>query len=154
MAVSSQQHLRIYLNDHLAIVVTEQELAKRVRRENRQTALSAFMDQYLEQLEQQRDLIEQLLSRAGGRESRTKRMAGWLAEKFGRLKFNGSLLHYSDLSRVLELEGLELAAHSRMALWRTVAELPSHRMEMLMEQTSGQLEQLAQHLAEARHCLR
>lgn len=154
MAISSQQHYRIYLNDHLALVVAEVELAKRVRRENRQTPLSAFMDDYLEELVDQQQSIEQLLSREGGRESRTKRMAGWLAEKLGRLKFNGSFLHYSDLSRVLELEGLELAAHSRLALWRAVAEQPEGCPAKFGEQTTRRLQQLATHLAEARACLR
>ena len=35
-------------------------------------------------------------------------VAGWVAEKAGRLKLNGSLLTYSPLSRLVELEGLSL----------------------------------------------
>lgn len=44
-------------------------------------------------------------------------MGTWLLEKVGRLKFNDSLVRYSDLSRLLELETLAALAQERIALW-------------------------------------
>jgi hypothetical protein len=49
-----------------------------------------------------------------------KLAAAWLAEKVGRLKLNGQLLQYSDLSRLLELEGLGVGIHGKMDLWRAL----------------------------------
>jgi hypothetical protein len=49
-----------------------------------------------------------------------KLAAAWLAEKVGRLKLTGQLLQYSDLSRLLELEGLGLGIHGKLDLWRSL----------------------------------
>ncbi len=48
---------------------------------------------------------------------------GWLAEKLGRLKMNGQVLGYSDLSRLEELEGLCLGVEGKLSGWRTLATL-------------------------------
>ena len=50
-----------------------------------------------------------------------KDAAGWTAEKFGRLKPNNSLLSYSPLSRVIELEGLVIGVTGKLALWEVAA---------------------------------
>ncbi len=52
-----------------------------------------------------------------------KVIVGWSAEKLGRLKFNGRLLGYSPLSKIVELEALSLGVHGKLALWRTLEEL-------------------------------
>jgi hypothetical protein len=58
---------------------------------------------------------------------RLKVVAGWGAEKVGRLKLNGRLLGYSPLSRVVELEGLALGVSGKLALWRALEEItPGH----------------------------
>ncbi len=46
-----------------------------------------------------------------------KQGIAWFAEKAGRLKLNGSLLTYSELSRLVELETLAAAAQERVAFW-------------------------------------
>ncbi|MDQ3619342.1 MAG: hypothetical protein M3391_04345, partial [Actinomycetota bacterium] len=51
-----------------------------------------------------------------------KDSGAWLAEKLGRLKLNGSLTGYSDLSRVVELEGLTVGITGKLALWRSLKE--------------------------------
>ena len=40
-----------------------------------------------------------------------------MAEKLGRFKLNGTVLTYSSLSRVLELETLAAGAVERIAVW-------------------------------------
>jgi hypothetical protein len=54
---------------------------------------------------------------------RLKVIAGWGAEKVGRLKLNGRLLGYSPLSRLVELEALALGVHGKLALWRSLQQL-------------------------------
>jgi hypothetical protein len=51
--------------------------------------------------------------------------AVWVAEKVGRLKLNGQLRGYSDLSRLVELEGLCVGVEGKKSMWtalRGVAE--------------------------------
>ena len=52
--------------------------------------------------------------------SKLKDAAGWTAEKLGRLKPNDSLLSYSPLSRVVELEGLLIGVTGKRALWESL----------------------------------
>ncbi|MFG0296409.1 MAG: hypothetical protein ACF8PG_10915 [Maioricimonas sp. JB045] len=114
--------LRIYLNDHLALITGEGELARRCRNSNQGTALGEFLDQLQADLETQRAALSDVIRRAGGREDLVKQGAAWLAEKLGRFKLNDSLLSYSDLSRLVELETLSTAAHERVMLWETLSE--------------------------------
>ena len=61
-----------------------------------------------------------IILRIGGKEgieSKAKQSAAWLAEKLGRFKLNDSLLSYSELSRVVELETLAAAAQERISFW-------------------------------------
>ncbi len=59
---------------------------------------------------------------------RIKLVAGWGAEKLGRLKLNGRLLGYSPLSRLVEFELLELGVHGKLALWRSLGQLKLERL--------------------------
>src|ERR671930_2157738 len=51
---------------------------------------------------------------------RLKVLAGWGAERAGRLKLNGRLLGYSPLSRLEEIEALALGVEGKLALWRAL----------------------------------
>ena len=46
-----------------------------------------------------------------------KDTGAWVAEKLGRLKLNDTLVTYSLLSRVIELESLTAGAYARVMLW-------------------------------------
>jgi hypothetical protein len=54
---------------------------------------------------------------------RIKDLGAWTFEKLGRLKPNNSLLSYSPLSRVVELEGLALGVTGKLALWRALRQV-------------------------------
>ena len=49
--------------------------------------------------------------------------AGWTGEKLGRLKPNAQLRGYSPLSPLVELEGLLMGIHGKLAMWRALAEV-------------------------------
>jgi hypothetical protein len=49
--------------------------------------------------------------------------AGWIGEKLGRLKPNAQLRGYSPLSPLVELEGLLMGIHGKLAMWRALAEV-------------------------------
>jgi hypothetical protein len=112
--------LHVYLNDHLAGSEAGSELALRCRENNRGTPLAEFLDDLLKQIEEDRLALEAIMDVLGAPRNPAKLAAAWLAEKVGRLKLNGQLLQYSDLSRLLELEGLGLGIHGKMDLWRAL----------------------------------
>ncbi len=116
----NEKRLRIYVEDHLAMMVAEVELTGRCMRNNRKTPLCEFLQQLENEVKAQQSIASDIIHRIGGKdtiESRLKQGAAWFAEKLGRLKLNDSLLTYSDLSRVVELETLSAAAQERVALW-------------------------------------
>ncbi len=112
--------LRIYLNDHLAMTTVGRELAKRCLSNNETTSLGKFLQDLLTEIEEDISTLEQVMRGLHFRIDPLKRAAAWTAEKAGRLKLNGRLRGYSDLSRLLELEGLYILLESKITLWRTL----------------------------------
>jgi len=115
--------LNIYLEDHLALMAGETELAARCRSSNSNTPLGEFLQQLEQDVNDQKTLLKEVKQRVGGQESiegMLKQGAAWFAEKLGRLKLNDTLVTYSKLSRVVELETLETAAHERIAMWENL----------------------------------
>lgn len=114
------KRLRIYLDDHLALIAAEVELIARCRGRNRGTPLGDFLQRLESEVRSQKSLAEDLNLQIGGKwnlEGQLKQSAAWFLEKVGRLKLNDSLLSYSPLSRVVELEMLSIAAQERSFLW-------------------------------------
>ena len=116
----NDRRLRIYLDDHQALMVAEVALIGRCWWNNRSTPLGECLQKLENEVKAQQSIVNDLIHRIGGKinvKSRFKQGAGWLAEKVGRLKLNDSLLTYSPLSRVVELETLAAAAQERLSLW-------------------------------------
>jgi hypothetical protein len=112
--------LRIYLNDHAAGALAAVELARRCRASNERTPLGMYLASLIEEIEADRSVLHDVMDRVGARRDRAKLAIGWLAEKVGRLKPNGRIFGYSDLSRLEELEGLCLGVEGKAALWRSL----------------------------------
>jgi hypothetical protein len=115
--------LAIYLNDHLAGATAGRELARRSASSNAGTDYGPFLEDLAVEIDEDRDSLLELMRALGVGVDRLKVIAGWTAEKAGRLKLNGRLLGYSPLSRVVELEGLTLGVHGKLCMWRALAEL-------------------------------
>jgi hypothetical protein len=112
--------LSIYLNDHLAGATVGVELAKRSAKANEGTDYGPELADIAAEIEADRDALKTMLDELDIGEDKLKTSAGWLAEKFGRLKLNGSLLSYNPLSRLIELEGLFLGVNGKRAMWLNV----------------------------------
>lgn len=113
--------LAIYLGDHFAGATAGVELARRARSSNRESeAFGEPLARICEEIEADRETLRQLMERLGVDPGRLKPAAGWLAEKLGRLKPNGQLHGYAPLSRVVELEGLNIGIAGKTCLWRTM----------------------------------
>ena len=112
--------LGIYINDHLAGHVAGLELARRTASSNEGTDLGHFLKGFVDDLEQEKQVIEQALESVDSDPARIKMMAAWIAEKAGRLKLNGQVTGYSPLSRVLEVEAMGNGVASKIDLWKTL----------------------------------
>ncbi len=144
--------LRIYLNDHRAVSTVGVELTKRCLSSNKETPLGSFLQTLLGEIESDRATLDAVLTNLGMPKDRIKAAAAWTAEKVGRLKSNGRIRGYSDLSRVLELESLYIMAEGKILLWRNlslVAEtdrrLASFDFQGLAERSRSQMAQLDEH---------
>lgn len=121
--MTRQKLLNIYLADHLAGAAVGQELAKRCLSNNSGTELGTYLTSFLDELEEDRSTLERVIDTVGGQPDRLKLGAAWLSEKAGRLKLNGQLRGYSDLSRVVELEGLCIGVEGKAAMWASLREV-------------------------------
>ena len=152
----NRKHLGIYLNDHLAGAAAGGALARRCLANNRGTALGAFLEGLVTEIEEDRRSLETMMERLDVARSPWKGPAARLAEKAGGLKLNGKLLGYSDLSRVEELEGLLLGVTGKLTLWRTLeriagreAKLERAELSVLAERAERQVKTLEGHHQDA-----
>ena len=134
------KYLPIYLNDHYAGSTLGVELAKRAAKNSADNAeFGPPLATLATEIDEDRDSLKRIMDRLDVSEDRIKASIFWLGEKVGRLKPNGELLHFSPLSRVVELEGLITGVGGKLSLWRTLLEL-AEREDRLDE---GELEVLA-----------
>ena len=115
--------LRIYLNDHLAISRATFELAKRCLSNNKGTELGNYLETLVAEVASDRSALERAMDLLAIPPARLKGAAAWAAEKAGRLKMNGRISGYSDLSRLLELEALHVGIEWKLVLWRNLKAL-------------------------------
>jgi hypothetical protein len=113
--------LRIYLNDHLTVDTGIVQLAKRAVGSNAGTAFHAPLVGLLEEISDDRAALLAVMAHLGVPVDRLKTTAAVVGERFGRFKLNGRLTGYSPLSRVVELEGLQMATVWKLRLWQALA---------------------------------
>jgi hypothetical protein len=148
--------LAIYFNDHLAGATAGVELARRLRASNEgDDSFGPELAEICAEIEADRETLVAIMDRLDVGPSRLKPLAAVLAERLGRLKLNGRLWGYSPLSRLDELELLQLGVTGKRRLWRALehthsGDLPDFELGALAERATGQLRRLeALHLKAA-----
>jgi hypothetical protein len=148
--------LGIYLNDHVMGSVGGIELARRCLRSNRGTQLGSFLAILLDEILEDRRTLENVMARLDVPVDRRKIVAASVGERLARLKLNGQLFGYSDLSRVIELEALCAGVAIKGRLWRSLQQIEDadRRLDdidfvQLAERASTQLEGLERHRLQA-----
>jgi hypothetical protein len=146
--------LATYLNDHLALSTVELELVGRARGSNDGSELGDFLARLAAELEADRKALEDVMEAVGAGKDRLKLGGAWAGEKVGRLKLNGRWRGYSPLSRVVELEGLQMVGASKASLWRMLRELLDPRLspfdfDALIVRAERQHDELEQRRLEA-----
>jgi hypothetical protein len=135
--------LATYLNDHYAASVAAVQLARRAAASNRGSAYGEVLAALASEIDQDRHALGLIMRRLDLRTDRAKAAAAWTAEKLGRLKLNGQLTGYSPLSRLEELEILELGVHGKLLLWHAIEravehDIPQAELEELIKRARSQ----------------
>jgi hypothetical protein len=118
--LSADDNLSIYLNDHLAGATGGVELFRRAAKSQTDETWRAALSSLGDQVEEDRATLLNVMGRLGVPAARSRVAAGWLAEKAGRLKLNGTLLRRSPLSDLVELEAMRLGIEAKGCLWRSL----------------------------------
>lgn len=140
--------LGIYLNDHLAGSTLGVEVARRLRGSNAgDPEFGPALADLCAEIEADRGTLKAVMKHLGVGESRLKPILALAGERLGRLKLNGQLRGYSPLSRLDELELLQLGVAGKRRLWRALEhthtdELESFEPGALAERATAQLRRL------------
>lgn len=121
-----QEYLEIYLNDHAAGAAAGVMLARRLARSNRRSPWADRLQEVAAAVEEDARTLESVRSAVGADGGTLKRVGALLVERAGHFKFNGHLLTYSPLSRLLELEGLMGGVQAKHRLWVALARMAPH----------------------------
>ena len=151
MILVNTKLLGIFMQEHLGVLIVNRRLAGRCRGSNPSGPLGGFLAVLGDELEDERVALEEAMRSQGVRPTRLKNALLASSEKLARLKLNGTLFSYSDLSRVYELHGLCLLTQHRIFLWQTLAVLPNTRVrsERMEARARQQLVVLDEHRAAA-----
>lgn len=143
--------LAVYLNDHLAGASAGAALFQRAA-QSAPGESKAELRRLTAEVRQDRQTLLDLMSVLDVRVRRYKVIAGWVAEKAGRLKLNGRIVTRSPLSDLMELEALFLGVQGKAACFRTLRTLTDEhpgldapRLDQLIDRAERQavvLEQL------------
>lgn len=117
----SMRRVDIYLNDHLAGATFGLGLAQRALDGNAGTELGEYLTSLEAEIAADRRTLETIMERLGVDRSPVKPAGAWALEKVGRLKPNGRIRGYSPLSRLVELEGLQVGVAGKRSLWEALS---------------------------------
>lgn len=155
-ATDRRKLLRIYLNDHLMGATLALGLIRRSIGSNRGGALGDFLEELHVEVAEDRDALKELMDAFAFPVDPIKQVAAVAGERIGRLKLNGRLTGYSDLSRLLELEGLHAGVDAKLRLWKSLRQVASAHspidpatLDRLITRAESQLERLEPHRLEA-----
>jgi hypothetical protein len=148
--------LAIYLNDHLAGATLGVELARRFRASNQDDPeFGPVLAEVCTEIEADRETLKAVMDQLAVGQSKLRPLAAVLGERLGRLKLNGQLWGYSPLSRLDELELLQIGVVGKRRLWRALEhthadDLSGFDFAALAERATDQLRRLeALHLKAA-----
>jgi hypothetical protein len=110
--------LHTYLNDHLAGSVAAIELLDNLIGHHSEDRFGKFFSDLRDDIHADQEKLRDLIGKVGGKESALRKVAGWVSEKFGRVKIGDT----DDSAELLQaLEGLALGVTGKQLLWRSLA---------------------------------
>jgi hypothetical protein len=141
MIPSARALLEIYLRDHHAAACAGVAIAHRAASRERAWSNGSPILEVATDIEADLRTLERLMAGIGVQPSGVKDTLARLAERAGRLKLNGRVVHHSPLSDVVELETLVVGITGKEALWeslRGVDAIPQDELQTLIERAQAQ----------------
>jgi hypothetical protein len=117
----SEEHLAVYLNDHLAGAGGALELLSHIEEAHSSTAAARLAAELRPEITADVKVLEEVMQRAGVRQSRPRQAAAWLTEKIAELKVRLDDRTDGSLSLLESLEALALGIEGKQALWNALA---------------------------------
>lgn len=124
--LSPAKLLALYLQDHLTAATGGVELFRRAAKSQLDPQRRSDLTRLAVEVAQDRDTVTAIMKRLDVGRPPHRVAAGWLAEKVGRLKPNGTLLRRSPLSDVIEMEAMRAGVAGKMDLWRVLQRLSTN----------------------------
>jgi hypothetical protein len=138
-----------YLNDHLAGSAAGIQLARRCARGHAGTDLGVLLESFLEEFEEDRGALEDVMERLGVAPNAPRQAAAVAGELVSRLRHVVPVVGStsSETIAVEDLELLSLGIEGRRMLWHALAELADTRLAgmdlaSLEERARGERERL------------
>lgn len=125
--------LHVHLQNHWAAATGGIDFADRVAGSHRGTPIGADLDRVRTEVHEDRETLREIMEAAGTRPGVVIPFAARVAERVGRLKPNGHLIHRSPVSDVMELEIFRGAVTIKLAGWETLAVLAEHDARLPLE---------------------
>jgi hypothetical protein len=122
----SDKPLDVYLNDHLAGARFGSDLARRLAGRMSGTSMNALA----EEIEEDRDTLQQLMDRLGTTRNPVKEAVTWVAEKVSHVKLSGLSGGHQEFGLFMALETLSLGVEGKAALWVALADVADHYPEL------------------------
>ena len=115
------KQLTSYLNDHLAGSVSAIELLDHLVETNDNQPLGAFFERLRSDIIQDQEVLKKLVHRFNAKQSSVRKAAGWLTEKFTRVKLKAAGEKIGEMGLVQALEVLVLGITGKQLLWRSLS---------------------------------
>ncbi len=150
-----------YLQAHYAGACAGVDLFARSARGQRDQEIGDVLRELHEQIEADRESLRDIMRDLGVAPHVLLTIAARAGERVGRLKPNGSLLHRTPMTDLVEVEALHDAVASKAAGWKAllavvdaVPQLERKTLEMLLDRANLQLDRLSDvHAVVARRAL-
>jgi hypothetical protein len=117
----ANQQIATYLNDHLAGSTVALELLEHMKTAHAGTPLETFFGELCDDVTQDRQELESIMSRLQIAQSPLRKAAAWVTEKFSELKLAVEDPAGGALRLLEALEVLSLGIEGKKVLWRALA---------------------------------
>lgn len=153
--------LAAYLQTHLAGSRAGVDLFARSSKGQLDQQIGLALREIRHEVIEQRDQLQQIMQSLGIDENLVRSTAARIGERIARLKPNGSLLHRTALTDLVEVEALRIAVSGKQAGWEAllaitdlVPELDRQQIQQFVRQGEKQLQRLGElHAIVARRAL-
>jgi hypothetical protein len=145
----STNHLRIYLNDHLAGSVAALELLDHLIKQHEGKSLGIFFRDLGTEIRADQETLRSLIGKLGAEESSVRKAGAWIAQKFSKMKI-GAADAEDSFGLLQALEALALGITGKKLLWRSLDAIALHvpklqgtdfgRLEMRAEEQIARVE--------------